>query len=205
MMVHPKLLRVSAFLIFPIMCGLAGAAYPSVVMIIGKKWEYAAVLLVPICFAKMWFPIHAINLNLLKVKGRSDLFLKLEIIKKILGTCIIFMSIPFGLFFMCYIQIVSSLLALSINTYYTGKLIHLGFWRQMKDISHILLTSLAMFAIIKIMNNWIDNIYLQFVLDIIVGIVFYFGVALLFHFKEIDEIKSLRKEKQNNIKKNDSQ
>ena len=202
---YRKLLRVSAFLIFPIMCGLAGAAYPSVVMIIGKKWEYAAVLLVPICFAKMWFPIHAINLNLLKVKGRSDLFLKLEIIKKILGTCIIFMSIPFGLFFMCYIQIVSSLLALSINTYYTGKLIHLGFWRQMKDISHILLTSLAMFAIIKIMNNWIDNIYLQFVLDVVVGIVFYFGVALLFHFKEIDEIKSLRKEKQNNIKKNDIQ
>ena len=193
---YRKLLRVSAFIIFPVMCGLAGAAYPSVVMVIGKKWSYAAVLLVPICLAKMWYPIHAINLNLLKVKGRSDLFLRLEIIKKILGTCIIFLSIPFGLFFMCYIQIVSSLIALSINTYYTGKLIHLGFWKQMKDISHILLTSLSMFAIIKVMNMGIDNIYLQFVLDIIVGVVFYCGVAFLFHFKEIDDIKSLRKEKQ---------
>ena len=123
---YRKLLRVSAFVIFPIMCGLAGAAYPSVVMLIGKKWAYASVLLVPICLAKMWYPIHAINLNLLKVKGRSDLFLNLEIIKKILGVIIIFASIPFGLLFMCYSQIVSSLIALSINTYYTGKMIHLG-------------------------------------------------------------------------------
>ena len=192
---YRKLLRVSAFVIFPIMCGLAGAAYPSVVMLIGKKWAYASVLLVPICLAKMWYPIHAINLNLLKVKGRSDLFLNLEIIKKILGVIIIFASIPFGLLFMCYSQIVSSLIALSINTYYTGKMIHLGFWKQMKDISHILLTSLAMFAIIKVMNMGIDNLYLQFALDVIVGIVFYCGVAFLFRFKEIDDIQSLRKEK----------
>lgn len=192
---YRKLLRVSAFVIFPIMCGLAGAAYPSVVMLIGKKWAFASVLLVPICLAKMWYPIHAINLNLLKVKGRSDLFLNLEIIKKILGVIIIFASIPFGLLFMCYSQIVSSLIALSINTYYTGKMIHLGFWKQMKDISHILLTSLAMFAIIKVMNMGIDNLYLQFALDVIVGIVFYCGVAFLFRFKEIDDIQSLRKEK----------
>ena len=192
---YRKLLRMSAFIIFPIMCGLAGAAYPSVVMIIGKKWEYAAVLLVPICLAKMWHPIHAINLNLLKVKGRTDFFLKLEIIKKIIGVTILVISIPFGLLFMCYSLIVSSIISLSINTYYSGKLINLGFWKQMKDISHILVTSLCMFSIIKIMNLWIDNVYIQFVLDIFVGIVFYSSVVFLFHFKEIDYIKSLRKKK----------
>lgn len=196
---YRKLLRISAFIIFPIMCGLAGAAYPSVVMLIGKKWEYAAVLLVPICLAKMWFPIHAINLNILKVKGRTDYFLKLEIIKKVIGISLIVISIPFGLLFMCYAQIVSSLIALFINTYYSGKLIKLSFWNQMKDIFHILLTSLCMFALIKLMNIWIiHNIYLQFVLDIIVGIVFYFSVSYLFHFKEIEYIKSLRKNKEEN-------
>jgi O-antigen/teichoic acid export membrane protein len=194
---YRKLLRVSAFIIFPIMCGLAGAAYPSVVMIIGKKWEYAAVLLVPICLAKMWFPIHAINLNILKVKGRTDFFLKLEIIKKIIGITIIVVSIPFGLLFMCYCQIVSSIISLFINTYYSGKLIQFGFWKQMKDISHILITSLSMFAIIRIMNLWIDNVYLQFILDVIVGIVFYFSVVFVFRFKEIEYIKSLRKKKNN--------
>ena len=79
---YRKLLRVTAFIIFPIMCGLAGAAYPSIVLLIGKKWEFSTILLVPICFTMMWYPIHAINLNLLQVKGRSDLFLRLEIIKK---------------------------------------------------------------------------------------------------------------------------
>ena len=190
---YRKLLRISAFIIFPIMCGLAGAAYPSVVMLIGKKWEYAAVLLVPICLAKMWFPIHAINLNILKVKGRTDYFLKLEIIKKVIGITIIVISIPFGLLFMCYGQIVSSLIALFINTYYSGKLINLSFWSQMKDISHILITSLCMFAIIKIMNLWIDNVYIQFILDVFVGVVFYSSVVFLFRFKEIEYIKSLRK------------
>ena len=189
---YRKLLRVTAFIIFPIMCGLAGAAYPSIVLLIGKKWEFSTILLVPICFTMMWYPIHAINLNLLKVKGRSDLFLRLEIIKKIFGVIVLVASIPFGLVFMCYAQIFNSLVALAINTYYTGKLINLGFWRQMNDISHILLTSLLMFAIIKIMNMWIGNIILQLVVDIVVGVVFYFGIAYLFHFKEIEYIKSLR-------------
>ena len=188
---YRKLLKVTAFIIFPIMCGLAGAAYPSIVLLIGKKWEFSTILLVPICFTMMWYPIHAINLNLLKVKGRSDLFLRLEIIKKILGVTILVASIPFGLVFMCYAQIFNSLVALAINTYYTGKLINLGFWRQMNDISHILLTSLLMFAIIKVLNLGIDSLVLQLVIDIVVGVVFYVSIAYFFHFKEIEYIKSL--------------
>ena len=124
---YRKLLKVTAFVIFPIMCGLAGASYPSIVLLIGKKWEFSTVLLVPICFMMMWYPIHAINLNLLKVKGRSDLFLRLEIIKKFFGVIILVASIPFGLVFMCYAQIAHSLISLAINTYYTGKLINLGY------------------------------------------------------------------------------
>lgn len=191
---YRKLLKVSAFVVFPIMCGLAGAAYPSVVLLIGEKWEFSTVLLVPICFTMMWFPIHSVNLNLLKVKGRSDLFLRLEIIKKLIGVLILVSSIPFGLVFMCYAQIVNSLVTLSINTYYTRKFIHLGFWKQMKDISHILLASLSMFAVIKLVNLCVSNLVCQLILDIIIGAGFYLGVAFLFHFKEIEYIKSLRQE-----------
>lgn len=75
----------------------------------------------------MWYPIHAINLNLLQVKGRSDLFLRLEIIKKILGVTVLCITAPFGLIVMCYGSILNSLVALVINTYYTGKLINVGF------------------------------------------------------------------------------
>jgi O-antigen/teichoic acid export membrane protein len=201
---YRKLLKVTAFIIFPIMCGLAGAAYPSIVILIGKKWAFSSVLLVPICFTMMWYPTHAINLNLLKVKGRSDLFLRLEIIKKIFGIIILVASIPFGLIFMCYAQIANSLIALAINTFYTGKLIQLGFWRQINDISHILLTSLLMFAIIKVLNLGIDNIVLQLIVDIVVGVAFYAGIAYFFHFKEIEYIKSLRKKSNEKPLQNDN-
>ena len=80
---YRKLLRLSAFIIFPLMCLLAGTAYPLVELLLGEKWHFAATLIIPLSFTMMWWPIHAINLNLLQVKGRSDLFLKLEIIEKI--------------------------------------------------------------------------------------------------------------------------
>ena len=77
-------LRMSCYIIFPIMMGLAVVAKPLVLVLLTDKWEGCIILLQIICFDMMWYPIHAINLNLLTVKGRSDLFLKLEIIKKII-------------------------------------------------------------------------------------------------------------------------
>lgn len=78
--VYRRLLKVSAFVIFPLLMGLAAVARPLVITFLTEKWLSAATLLVPLCFAGMWYPVHAINLNLLQVKGRSDLFLRLEII-----------------------------------------------------------------------------------------------------------------------------
>ena len=124
---YRRLLRTSAFIVFPLMCGLAAVSYPLIKILLGEKWMFAATLIVPLSFSLMWNPIHAINLDLLKVKGRSDLFLKLEIIKKIFSTIVLIISIPFGLLFMCWMRILSSFIALFINTYYTGKLIHVGF------------------------------------------------------------------------------
>lgn len=72
---YRKLLRMSAFIVFPLMCGLAGISRPLINILLGSKWDFSATLLVSICMAMMWYPVHAINLNLLKVKGRSDLFL----------------------------------------------------------------------------------------------------------------------------------
>ena len=70
----------------------------------------------------MWYPIHGINLNLLQVKGRPDLFLRLEIIKKIIGIFILLITVPLGIKAMCYGGIISSIICLIVNTYYTGKL-----------------------------------------------------------------------------------
>lgn len=79
---YRKLLRLSSFICFPLMIGLAAVARPLTLFVLTDKWESTILLLQIICFSMMWYPVHAINLNLLMVKGRSDLFFRLEVIKK---------------------------------------------------------------------------------------------------------------------------
>lgn len=188
-----KLLRMSAFIIFPLMCLLAGLAYPLVNIVLGEKWNYSAILLVPLCMTMMWYPIHAINLNILKVKGRSDLFLRLEIIKKILGISMLIITTPFGLIVMCYGTIVNSIVALVINTYYTGKLIHVGFIRQMRDLSFTLLLSLSMFAIVYGQTLLFSNHYEQFIAGAFIGIIYFAIVCFIRKPQELLFVKSLLK------------
>lgn len=189
--VYRRFLKLSAFIIFPLMLGLSAVSEPFVEIFIGRQWSYCSSLLQILCFSMMWFPIHAINLNLLQVKGRSDLFLRLEIIKKTIGVTILCVTIPMGLTVMCFGQIVSSIIAVTVNTYYTGKLIGVGFFKQMKDLLPTTLLSLVMFAIVFTVVHLIDDIYLQLLCGIIVGIVIYISASILFRFKEIEELKSL--------------
>ena len=142
------------------MLGLSAVAAPFIRLILTDKWSGIIILLQIICFAYMWYPIHAINLNLLQVKGRSDLFLKLEVIKKILTTIMLVVAVPLGIIAICISKIVNSLIALIINTYYTGKLINVGFVSQMKDLYPILLNSGIMYLVITLLlplfpNDWI--------------------------------------------------
>ncbi len=131
---YRKFLRLSAFVVFPMMIGLALLAGPVIAVLLNETWMPASELLAILCLCCMWYPIHAINLNLLQVKGRSDLFLRLEIIKKAVGVCILCITIPLGVKAMCWGSVVSSLLGLGINTHYTGKLIGVGFLKQMRDL-----------------------------------------------------------------------
>ena len=113
---YRKLLKLSAFVMFPLMVGMAAVANPFIDLLLGVKWHFAATLLLPVCLSMMWYPINAINLNLLQVKGRSDLFLRLEIIKKIQGTIILVAGIPFGVLGMCYATVLSTLISVYIHT-----------------------------------------------------------------------------------------
>lgn len=192
---YRKLLKMSAFIIFPMMCLLASVAKPLVVILIGQKWEFSSVLLIPISLQLMWYPIHAINLNLLQVKGRSDLFLRLEIIKKILGVTVLCLSIPFGIIFMCYSAIANSILCLIINTYYTGKLINVGFIRQMRDLSGILFLSLSLFSLVFIGGSFLGNNWVWLIGGCALGVVYYFGVAKLLRFEELKTTIEIFKKK----------
>ena len=194
--VYRKVLRVSAFIIFPLMTGMAGIARPMIVSILTEKWAYSAVLLLPICLQGMWYPIHAINLNLLQVKGRSDLFLKLEIWKKIIGVCIVAGTIPFGLYWMCWGGVLSSIIALIINTHYTGKLLDLGFLVQMRDLAPTLILSLSMGVAVWALVTFVhmpSGAALASGLGL--GGAFYIAGSKLFRFSEYSELLSIIKRK----------
>ena len=193
--VYRKFLKLSAFIIFPLMIGMSAVARPFIDIVLGTQWGFCGQLLQIICFAMMWYPIHAINLNLLQVKGRSDLFLRLEIIKKILGITVLCITAPFGLVVMCYGQIFNSIVALVINTYYTGKLINVGFIRQMKDLLPTILLSLIMFWAILLVNGFIEVNMHRLVIGVLVGIIVYASGSYIFKFKELQTLFSLIRRK----------
>lgn len=174
---YRKILKMSAFLIFPMMLMLSAVADPLIRVLLTDKWEGCIILLQIICFQMMWYPIHAINLNLLTVKGRSDLFFRLEIIKKIVGVGIMCVTIPHGIIWMVSGGIVSSMFSLVINTYYTGKLINVGYLKQMGDLLPIFGVSFVMWLIIHASLLMTSNYYIQLVFGICFGVVFYLIAA----------------------------
>ena len=198
--VYKRFIRMSAFVVFPLMVGLAAVADPFIRIVLTDKWEGAIYLLQVICFGLMWYPIHAINLNLLMVKGRSDYFLKLEIYKKILGVAILCVTIPLGLVAMCYGRVFSSVVCLGLNTYYTNKLIGYGFWKQMKDLLPILLQSLSMGILVFLVVNQISSLSAQLFFGIVVGALYYIVSSYFLKFKELQVILEIisRKKNKNN-------
>lgn len=184
---YRRMLRFSVFIVFPVMIGMVALASPLVLALVTDKWAPCVPYLRVICLASMWYPVHAINLSLLQVKGRSDLFLRLEIIKKVIITVVIFVCVPFGVMGICVGAVFTSLACLAINTYYTGKLINVGFVRQMLDMTPTLLASLAMgvvvyFAVIPFDNNWV-----KLAVGIPLGMALYLAIAKVFRMPELQE------------------
>lgn len=188
---YRKILKLSAFLVFPMMLMLSAIANPLVRILLTDKWIGCVILLQIICFQMMWYPIHAINLNLLTVKGRSDLFFRLEVLKKIIGVCIMCITIPNGIIWMVSGGIVSSMISLVINTYYTGKLIQVGYLKQMRDLLPIFGISLFMWFCVFICVTLIENCYVQLLLGIIIGFILFVVLSKLFLKSEWKDLMSI--------------
>lgn len=141
------------------------------------------------CFNMMWYPIHSINLNLLQVMGRTDLYFNLEVVKKIVGLAIMICSLPLGLVAFTTSGIFFSVLCLVINTYYTKKLIKVSFFNQIKDLSKSLILSFIMFTLVLSFIQLINNDILKLILGSIFGITVYTGGAKLFKCEELAEVK----------------
>lgn len=186
-------MKVAALFIFPLMTGIAILAQPLLHLILGSQWHQAAGLVTILALAYMLYPIHAINLNVLQVKGRSDLFLKLEIVKKIIGISIVLITMNYSIYLMCIGLLVHSYLALLLNTYYTGKLTGLTIWRQFKEMSPIwLITMISCFmAKFIAMNVSMQDIW-QIIIMLTLAPGMYVGTIYLTQRKLFKLVLSIR-------------
>lgn len=191
---YRKYIRLASFLIFPLMIGLAVLAKPIIIILLTEKWIGIIVLLQILCLDWMFDHLSIINLNLLYVKGRSDLALRLEIVKKVIATFILFVSIPFGLIGMCWGRVIYSLLATYLNTRYTNSLISLSFITQMKDIYPSLLLSIIMGGTVYLFMGVVDGKLFQLLGGIILGMAVYYILSLIFCQSLLKEFYSIFKD-----------
>lgn len=131
---YKKLIRSVMFITFTLMMGMAAVAEPMVITLIGEKWRASIIYLQMLAFVGMMYPLHALNLNMLQVQGRSDLFLKLEIIKKIIAVPTIIIGILWGIKVMIAGMIVNTFVAYVLNSYWSGPRIGYSIKEQVNDI-----------------------------------------------------------------------
>jgi O-antigen/teichoic acid export membrane protein len=131
---YKKTIKTTMLISFTCMLGLVAIAKPLLLVLIGEKWLSAVDYLQIICFSGMLYPLHALNLNILQVKGRSDLFLKLEIIKKIIATIPIILGVFLGIKVMLWGSVCTSMFAYLLNSHYSASLIEYSTKEQIKDI-----------------------------------------------------------------------
>lgn len=182
---YRKYLRASVYIIFPLMTGLCVLAEPLVSLVLTDKWLPCVALMQILCFAYIWFPIHTINLELLQVKGRSDLFLRLEIIKKIVGVIVLIITIPWGIKVMCGGLVFSSFISLFINSHYTKRVIGMGLSVQMKELLPIILLSFSMGGLVYGVGLLFTSSALQLFVGTTVGIIYYVVVSRIFKQNEV--------------------
>lgn len=175
--VYRKYISMASMGIFFLMILLASLAKPLVVILLTTKWLDSVIFLQIFCFAMMFDHLNQINLNMLQVKGRSDLFLKLEIIKKTISFAILFASIPFGVIAICLSKVLYTQIAIVINTYYTGKIFGLGYFKQWSDFVKYLLLSVLACSPAFLLSLLDVNVYISLLLGS--GSAVFFYIALL--------------------------
>jgi len=181
---------------FPMMIGLAIVARPLVLILLTEKWAPCIPYLQLLCAVGMLYPLHAINLNVLMAQGRSDLFFRLEILKKILLVVAIAVTYRWGIMALIYGQIGTSCIAYVLNSYYSGKMLDYPITEQIKD----LLPSLALACIMgggvyALHYTPIVNQSMLLLIQIMTGIVLYAVLSYVFRIASFMEVIDMAKSK----------
>lgn len=190
-----KAIRIGSFVTWPCMLGLAACSDTVIVLLLTDKWLQAAPFLIAFCFVYGLFPISTANLCAINALGRSDIFLRLEIIKKIVSTIILLISMWFGPIYIALGTIIASFISAFINARPNRDLIGYSYIEQVKDILPSLLLSVVMALLARLVTVLEINIVFQLFLQIILSMFFYFSVAYLLKFDSFSFIMEIVKSK----------
>ena len=192
--VYRKLMTTVIFIIAPLLIIMGVLGEPLFRFLFTEKWLPAVPYFQILCIVGILLPIHSYNLNVLKVKGRSDLFLKLEIIKKILTVIAVAVTFQFGIIFMLWGRVASSFIGLAINRHYSGKYLDYSLWKQLADLLPSILLSVVVGAIILFLDKYlwiVSSDFIRLFVGGISGILLYIGFAFILKFKELTDVKEI--------------
>ena len=184
-------IMMSTFIMAPMMMGLAFVAPILIELILKEEWLPCVPFLRIFCITYMFYPIHTANLNAIKAMGRSDLFLKLEIFKKIVGTALLLSTMWFGAMAMAYSLIISSFLSQIINSYPNKELLDYKYIDQLKDILPSIIIAVIMGIIVSIVPIFNLPNLVTLIIQVLLGAIIYAGAACVFKLESYCYIKNV--------------
>jgi O-antigen/teichoic acid export membrane protein len=187
---YRRLVRMTSFFVFPTMSLLAIIAEPFIRVLLTDKWMGVVPLLQLLCLARVFTPISTLNMNILNVVGRSDLFLKIDMIKIPLIILSLLITLSLGVKAVVIGHVVVSVLSYGINTYYPSKFYQYGLINQLKDIRAILFATLIMSIVVAIVGIHIEYNLLRIVVSVILGGLVYLFISYLLKTSEFNELKA---------------
>lgn len=188
---YKKVIKTTMFISFIGSLGMAAVAKPMITLLIGEKWLQSVEFLQIICFSGMMYPLHAINLNMLQVQGRSDLFLRLEIIKKIVALGPLCLGIFGSIYWMLIGSVFAGFFAYYLNSYYSGKKLNYSAAEQVRDILPSFGVAITMAVIVYAMSYLDLEPIILLPLQIITGAVLTILLCVGFKNEEFKEIKGM--------------
>ncbi|MCM1048303.1 MAG: lipopolysaccharide biosynthesis protein [Clostridiales bacterium] len=194
-----RAINVSVYVMAPLMMGLVATADFAVGLVLTSKWLPCVPYLRIFCISFMFHPIHTANLNAIKAMGRSDLFLKLEVIKKCAGLVLLISTMWFGPMAMAYSMLASSIISQVINSWPNRKLLNYGYMEQLKDIMPCILLAVGMGAVVWCVSLAGLPVLITLMIQVVLGAVIYIVGSALFKLDSflylIDILKAFRRTK----------
>jgi len=188
---YRRIMKLTMFISSVSMLFMGAISEPLLYCLIGPKWHDAAVYLPLICICASTFPLHSLNLNLLEIEGRSDLFLGLDIVKKIIAICPLFIGAIYGIIPMLYANIVTTVINIFLNSFFSGRFIGYSTWMQIRDVIPSYMISLVIVCPVFFMKYLPLSFWLVLPLQVVIGVLIFFFVCETTKIEEYKEFKSL--------------